>query len=160
MIQDIIVNTDQALKYFVGSNIFMSFFLVNLLQYLWGLINTLQIIVMTDLFSLRNVPPNATLVMQMILKLCTLEFFDVSFLLEWAFNFRKTSAFMTKTNSIGIKHSKFADAGYGSAIFFELMGPLLVGVVVFCVLTFLRILAMLILKKCTRDNCLRRRLLD
>ena len=41
----------------MGTNFFLSIFMISMLQYMWGLINTLQMIVMTVLFSL-NMPLN------------------------------------------------------------------------------------------------------
>ena len=37
----------------MGSNIFLSFFMISLLQFLWGLINALQMIVVTVLFAIK-----------------------------------------------------------------------------------------------------------
>ena len=102
------------------------------------MINSLQVIVLTDLFGLQNVPPNASLVMQSILKMCSLEFIDTGFILEALFNFRETSAFNTKSSEDGEESSKFADAGYESAIFFELLGPLFFVVILFVLLVLLR----------------------
>ena len=39
------------LKVFLGTNLFVSIFLIGVLQYLWGLINTLQMIVLTVLLN-------------------------------------------------------------------------------------------------------------
>lgn len=49
---------ENAILGFFGANIFFSFFSAQLLQYLWALINALQILVMTILFDL-SVPINA-----------------------------------------------------------------------------------------------------
>ena len=68
--------SENALKAFFSANIFFSFFMATLLQYLWGMINTLQILVLTDLFGFRDIPPNAEMVMQAILRMCSLEFID------------------------------------------------------------------------------------
>ena len=65
--------TEDILTAFLGGNIFIRFFTSNLLQHLWGLVNTLQIIVLMNLFSLE-IPENAELLMTKILKLCALEF--------------------------------------------------------------------------------------
>ena len=43
--------TEAMITTFIGSNIFSSIFLGGMLSYLWGLVNTLQIIVLTALFS-------------------------------------------------------------------------------------------------------------
>ena len=73
---------------FLGANIFLSLFSAYLLQHLWGMINTLQIIVLSSLFGL-DIPFNADIVMKMILKMCALEAVDTSSVLN-IFNFRET----------------------------------------------------------------------
>ena len=71
-------NTEDALKVFLSTNIVLSVFTTVSLQLLWGMINTLQIIVLTNLFNFKNIPLNAEMVMQAILRLCSLEFIDTS----------------------------------------------------------------------------------
>ena len=121
------------------------------------MINTLQIIVLTDLFAL-DVPMNASLVMQLILKMCSLEFIDTSIVQEFAFRFRQTSAFQTKTNAEEETYSKFEEAGFETAIFFELLGPMLFIVLAFALLALLRQLCNLVVGKVSKDGCLRRKL--
>lgn len=134
-------NTENALKAFFGANILVSFFSAGMLQYLWGLINTLQMIVMTSLFQLV-IPPNADMVMLMILKMCSLDFVNTGWLLAKLFNFRETESMNTKFDSNGEPQSKFADAGYDSANFLELLGPVFFVVVFFAAYVLLRKLAL------------------
>lgn len=58
----------------MASNIFLSMFLAYLLQYLWGLINSLQVIVLGALLDLLA-PTNSKSVMFEILKACAFDFF-------------------------------------------------------------------------------------
>ena len=51
----------------------------------------MQMIVLTNLFDL-DVPENAYQIMQMILKLCSVDFIDTDFLFD-VFNFRETEVF-------------------------------------------------------------------
>ena len=44
---------ESVLESFFGANIFVSVFSSAFLQYLWGMINTLQIIVLSALFDLN-----------------------------------------------------------------------------------------------------------
>ena len=55
-----------ALKSFLGGNLFVSLFSAGALQYLWGLINALQMIVLTVLFNI-DVAANADMIMVAIL---------------------------------------------------------------------------------------------
>ena len=41
MLKDVTKRSENALKAFFSSNIFLSFFTANLLQYLWGMINAM-----------------------------------------------------------------------------------------------------------------------
>ncbi len=66
-------SAEQAFKAFLTANIFVSIFSAGMLQYLWSLINTLQIVVLTVLFALE-IPVNAEMIMIMILQMCSLEF--------------------------------------------------------------------------------------
>lgn len=127
-----------------------------MLQYLWGLINTLQIIVLTDLFNL-DVPPNADNFMMMILGLCSLEFIDTSVYLNEMFSFRETEAFQTEHLSDGTKIAKYEEAGYETAIFLELLGPLFFIVIAMAIFMIVR----KALQKCAmrcNDNFLTKRL--
>lgn len=127
-----------------------------MLQYLWGLINTLQIIVLTDLFNL-DVPPNADNFMMMILGLCSLEFIDTSVYLNEMFSFRETEAFQTEHLSDGTKIAKYEEAGYEKAIFLELLGPLFFIVIAMAIFMIVR----KALQKCAmrcNDNFLTKRL--
>lgn len=62
-IKKIAEGSENTLKAFFSANIVLSFFMAGMLQYLWGMINTLQVIVLTGLFGLTDVPPNAAMVM-------------------------------------------------------------------------------------------------
>lgn len=146
-IKNLAANTENALKAFFGANIIFSFFSAGMLQYLWGLINTLQMIVMTSLFQLE-IPPNADMVMLMILKMCSLEFVNTGWVLEKIFNFRETESMNTKYDSNGEPYSKFADAGYDSANFLELLGPVFFVVIFFIAYVLLRKFAVKATKKC------------
>ena len=114
--------TENALKAFFGANLFVSFFSAGLLQYLWGLINTLQMIMLTVFFKL-NIPVNADTVMIMILKLCALDFFNSEKYIDMLFDFRETDVYDSQLDSVGDETSKFNEAGYESSIFIELLGP-------------------------------------
>ena len=49
-IQAITEGTEDFLTGFFGANIFASLFTGGLLQFIWGMVNTLQIVVLTALF--------------------------------------------------------------------------------------------------------------
>ena len=72
------------------------------------------------------------MLLQMILKLCSVDFANTDAFFEM-FGFRETEAFQTKVD-FGLEHSRYDDAGYQSSIFFELLGPLLITVIVYTVI--------------------------
>ena len=122
------------------------------------MINSLQIIVLTDLFELE-IPTNAGMVMELILRMCSLEFIDTGILMEYVFNFRETLAFSSKENAAGENDSKFEDAGYDSIIYFELLGPMLLIILIFLLIVLLRWVLKLAFNKASSTNCLKKRLL-
>ena len=71
---------ENALIAFFSANLVLSFFTAGLLQYLWGLINTLQLIMLTALFDVQ-MPENAEMIMFMFLKLCSLDFIESEWIL-------------------------------------------------------------------------------
>ena len=93
-VSQIAESTDNALKAFFAGNIVVSILSAGALQYLWGMINTLQILVLTVLFTRLEIPLNAEMIMVMILKLCSLEFIPSGAMLS-LFDFRDTDAFLT-----------------------------------------------------------------
>ena len=116
----------------------------------------MQIIVLTDLFSV-DVPVNADIIMRMILKLCSFDFVKTEEIYK-VFKFRETEAFQTKVSSSGEEYSKFADAGYDSANFFLLLGPILLFIPLFLLYAILMRIIRFLLKKCpTCNNCITRR---
>jgi len=105
-----------ALMAFFSANIFISIFFAQALQFLWSMINAMQIIVLTILFKIE-VPPNADMLMTLILKLCSLDLVPTEDILAYVITFRATDAFATTIDEDGEAVSKFADAGYESAIY-------------------------------------------
>ena len=67
----------------------------------------------------------------MILKMCALEAVKLDFFFD-LFDFRETTAFQTKEES-GEEVSSYADAGYDSANFFLLLGPMVPMIIIFVI---------------------------
>lgn len=82
------------LKVFLGTNFFLSVFLIGVLQFLWGLINTLQMIVLTVLFSV-DMPSNCYRIMIAIMKLTNLDVIDTEAFLNSIFTFKSEAAPMS-----------------------------------------------------------------
>ena len=59
-----------------------------------------------------------------ILKLVGREIIDTEFITESMFDFRETDAYSTTYDEEGFAHSRFADAGYESKIFVQLLGTM------------------------------------
>lgn len=62
------------MTFFTG-NFALSFVFGGLLQFIWGMINALQVIMLSTLFNV-DIPLNAYMIMEVILKLCALDFFS------------------------------------------------------------------------------------
>ena len=111
---------------------------------------------LTVLFNVA-IPDNASMIMELILKMCSLEFIDTGFLQEYAFNFRETDSFGAKTDASGVSYSKFEDAGYETSIYFELLGPMLLIILVFSLIVLMRCLLKMCCRKASPTNCCRKR---
>lgn len=90
--KSLMVSAEDFLTAFFGANIALSFVSAGLLQYLWGLVNTMQIIVLTALFKL-DMPENAEMVFVMALKLCALDMFSTEKYIDKLFPMRDTPPF-------------------------------------------------------------------
>ena len=128
---------EDMLKAFFGANIFVSLFSSGFLQFLWGMINTLQVLVLTELFYI-DIPVNADMVMRMILRMCSLDFIQTDKIFE-VFKFRETKTFHTETSEAGEETSKWAEAGYDSSNFFLLMGAIVIFMALFVVISVFKL---------------------
>ena len=75
-----------------SANFLLSLFTSGFLQFLWSMINTLQIVMLTSLFNLEF-PDNATRIMTMIMQLCAADFTDTESFFNEVFGFRDTDVF-------------------------------------------------------------------
>lgn len=139
---------------FLGANIVLTILSAGFLQLLWGLINALQIIVLSYLFKL-DIPDNAGQLMQMILKLCSMQFVQTDDILNDTFGFRETEAFSKIKFESGEEISRYEDAGYESTIFLLLLGPICFIAVFFFVAIVFKFILFKATLKCG-DNCLTR----
>ena len=146
---------ESALKGFLTANLFVSIFTAGMLQYLWSLINTLQIVVLTVLFQL-DIPINAELIMIMILEMCSLEFIPTETVFGYMHSFRETQPFASKIDENGEDVSKFAAAGYENANYWQLLGPLFFIIVFFILLTVIKIICRRSVQSCNENYCTRR----
>ena len=125
------------MKFFMSMNIFFSIFMIQLLQYLWGLINTLQMIVIIVLFNVQF-PLNAGKILIDIMSLANLDLIEVDGYISAVFDFQLESQ---PFNAI------FEEAGFQSSTFTIELG-LIFFIIVFSVLSAL---AKFICKRATKD---------
>ena len=120
------------MKLFMGSNIFLSMFLIALLQFLWGFVNTIQVVVITVLFNV-NFPLNAVKIFIIINKLTSLDLIEVD---DYIKSFMRIHQDTVPLNIVfedcGYESSSFT-VGLGMAFFFTLFAMLF-----FCVKTGLK----------------------
>ena len=126
------------------------------LQYLWGTINAIKIIIFTYLYKLQS-PENVRMVMIKIWEILTFDILDSEYLVDYLFSFRETRVFIKKYDADGMSESVFEDAGFDSSNFIMLTGPVIILLLSFLLLVALKSLLKLVTKKCN-ENCLTKRL--
>jgi len=141
---------------FIGTNLFLSIFSAGALQYLWGLINSLQMIVMTALFRI-DIADNADMILVAILEMVSLDFVETDEVINALFDYRETPIFMAEDRGGDELESKFGDAGYDSSNYVLLLGPIFLIASAYLLFNILRCLAQLSCRKCG-ENCLTRRI--
>lgn len=82
------------MKYSLCANAVIGLFSSGALQWLWGQINSMQMILLTSLFNV-NFPVKAKHTMKVLWKMLTLDFLQLEALASKVFDFRETEAFYT-----------------------------------------------------------------
>ena len=113
---------------FLGTNFILSIFLIGVIQYLWGIINTLQMITLTALFS-GNMPQNCKRIMLDIMKITNLDVIDCEEAVKAIFSFRAEP---------GPLNENFEEAGYDTSNFLLGLGLLFFIIVTSATLWLLR----------------------
>lgn len=111
-------------------------------------------VVMTALFAF-NLPFNALSVMITFLGLVSLDFIDTDFLLEEMFDFRETDAFGTYIDGYGEPQSHFADAGFETSNFIELLGSVFFVILLYAGLQLVLALLKIIVRPCALNKVTR-----
>ena len=128
---------------FMGTNFILSIFMVGMLQFLWGLINTLQMIMFTVLLSV-DYPVNCFQIMIAIMKLTNLDVINTQTYIEAIFTFKvETEPF----------DGKFEEAGYESSNFILELGTLFFIISASVFLYLVRKLCQVMTQPCGK-NCL------
>ena len=130
--------TEGFLKVFLGTNFFLSFFLIGILQFLWGLINTLQMIMLTVLLAIE-MPSNCYRIMIAIMKLTNLDVIDTGPLIESIFTFKSE---YPPLNEI------FAEAGYETSNYIIELNALFVIIVISTIIYLIRRGLLILTEKC------------
>ena len=134
------------------SNAIIAYFSGSALQYLWGLIHSIQLTVFTSLFNVEF-PENAKMVLSLMWELIIFDFFHIEQLVS-EIEFRETEAFQTTYDQDGEPESKFADAGYETSNFFELVAPVYFLLILSLLLVSLKLTIQSITQKC-KHSCLK-----
>ena len=103
----------------MAGNVFITIALATALQYLWGMVNALQIIVL-EVFFFCETPANAKVIMIEILKSCNFEVFDGGPFFE-LLKFKESKSFT----------EIFEEANYEGSVFIEGLGSLFFGIMIF-----------------------------
>ena len=90
----------------MAGNIFISLLLASMIQYLWSMINSLQIIVLGVLLDCLQ-PPNAKVIQFEILKACAFDFFRTETIYRAIFDFGDSESFSDAFDEAEIQGSIF-----------------------------------------------------
>ena len=131
---------------FIAANGIFIYFLQPVLNFLWGLINCLQVIVLTSLFNMNEMPINVKTYMVDLLKMMAFDAFRTEEIILYVFNIPETKSY----NQI------FDDAGMEGSNFFALIGPLFLMVVVYSVYMISQLLIRYICWDQNTNNCLKK----
>ena len=131
----------------IGASFVTSLLSAKVIQYLWGIINSLQLIVLTVLFSVK-MPETCYETLKYIMQMTNLDTIDTTYAFNAMFNFRETAPF----------NEAFGTAGYDSTNFFIESGALFFIVCAFILWVPIRKLLQCIGNKTKANNCLVRRI--
>ena len=145
-INEVTEKTEDALLAFFSANTCLSLLTSALLQQLWSMVNALQIAMLTTLFVI-HLPKNADMIMVMILRLVSFDFFKTETIMNSIFYFRETNQFMTVVFENGEEFSVFAEAGYDSSNFWLMLGPLFMIIIITAIAAALKRLCELVLRR-------------
>ena len=109
-----------AISAAVGANVLVGLFMAGALQYMWGMIHSLQMIVITALFDLYT-PTNANIIMVSILQLTAYDFYQTEELYGEVLGLKQGSSL----NPI------FENCGFDGSNFIIGIGPLFITYIIF-----------------------------
>lgn len=92
ILETTVQSSEQAFLIISGCNILTSFIFAYLLQYLWGMINTLQLMMMTALFSIQP-PINTQMFMFALLKFVNFDIYNTEELWNMIFHLKEQGPF-------------------------------------------------------------------
>lgn len=118
----------RAVTAIMAGNFFVSLIFASALQYLWGMVNALQIMVLAVLFDIL-LPSNVMVILREITKACNFDFFyTADFYTVW-FGFKETASYS----------EHFELAGFGGSNFIIGLGTMFIFIVIFPLSVLLKI---------------------
>ena len=147
LLADTASSAKTGLLIFAGSNFAVSLIMAQVVQYLWAIINSLQMMVLIVLFNLQ-IPKICQIILVEIMRLTNLALVDTDSSINMLFNFDESISEPL--------NERFEEAGYDSTNFFILLGLVLYLILAFIIWNVL----LLLMQKCTKNmnNCLTKRL--
>ena len=110
----------QSVKAAMAGNLGVTIAMATSLQYLWGMVNGLQLMVLAVFFAV-DMAPNIKVIMVEILKSCSFEVVDMETFFE-KFEFGESESFSEIFAEAGMDGSIFV-VGLGSVVIFILLFP-------------------------------------
>mmetsp|Transcript_33742 Transcript_33742/g.44510 ORF Transcript_33742/g.44510 Transcript_33742/m.44510 type:complete len:230 (+) Transcript_33742:313-1002(+) len=95
-----------SVKAIMAGNLVISLLFAGALQYLWGMVNSLQVMVMAILFGVY-LPENLQVILIAVTKACSFDFYKTEDLYDYLFQFKETPSFSETFEAADIEGSNF-----------------------------------------------------
>ena len=113
-----------SIKAMMAGNMFVSLLMAGALQYLFGMINSIQLMMLGLFFSLLQ-PPNAKIIQIELYKAVAFDFFQTETIYVEVFGFKDSESFNDAFDEAGVQGSTFI-IGIGPIFFFIIIFPVFI----------------------------------
>ena len=132
-----------SVKTIMASNAIISVLFAGVLQYLWGMVNTLQVFNLAIIYNCL-LPENMLVILAEVNKACNFDFYNTETMYETLFGFEETESFS----------QKFEEAGFEGSNFINQIGPVFIFIVLFPMWILIRsLVGRICAKQCTHKCC-------
>lgn len=90
----------------MASNYLIGLIFAGILQYLWNMVNTLQLVNLVIIYDLL-LPENMLIIQSLVNKACNFDFYNTDYLYKRMFGFQETESFSDQFEIAGFEGSNF-----------------------------------------------------